>query len=195
MLCEECQKNEATFSITITSGDEITTRHLCVECMKKMELSLSQGDIQSFLSSILSVLGSVKTDDSPVCSGCGLHYSTFERTGKLGCAQCYRDFSEQLKPLLQRIHGCTQHVGHLPSDYASHHAQAEAATAKAAATAQAAGNHQAAMPNSAATAALQRQQDLLRKKMDEAVACENFEDAAKYRDELRQLQSEGEIAP
>ncbi|MDD3334188.1 MAG: hypothetical protein PHI98_01605 [Eubacteriales bacterium] len=94
MLCEECQKNEAAYSITITSGDEVKIRHLCGDCMKKMELSLSQGDIQSFLSSILSVLGSVQADTSPVCSQCGLHYSTFERTGKLGCAQCYRDFSE-----------------------------------------------------------------------------------------------------
>ena len=186
MLCEECQKNEAAFSITITSGDEVTTRHLCGECMKKMELSLSQGDIQSFLSSILSVLGSVKTDDSPVCGGCGLHYSAFERTGKLGCAQCYQDFSQQLKPLLQRIHGCTQHAGHMPSQYMSGAHGTISGEAEAAAS-----------PQAAQTDSAQRQsrQAELRKKMDEAVACENFEDAAKYRDELRQLQAEGEIAP
>lgn len=35
MLCEECQKNEAAFSVTITSGGETTTRHLCGECMQK----------------------------------------------------------------------------------------------------------------------------------------------------------------
>ena len=32
----------------------------------------------------------------------------------------------------------------------------------------------------------------LRQKMDEAVAAENFEDAAKYRDELRLLTQKGE---
>lgn len=179
MLCEECRQNEATFSITLTSGDEVTTRHLCGDCMKKMELTLSQGDIQSFLSSILSVLGNAQADDSPVCSGCGLHYSAFERTGKLGCAQCYRDFSEQLKPLLQRIHGFTQHVGHTPHSIAPAHTMPSD-------------------PEPAAQAVqdpLQTRREALRQKMDEAVACENFEDAAKYRDELRRLPMEGEIAP
>ena len=49
MLCEECQKNEAAFSVTITSGGETTTRHLCGECMQKMEVSLTGGDISGFL--------------------------------------------------------------------------------------------------------------------------------------------------
>lgn len=173
MLCEECQKNEATFSITITSGDEVTTRHLCTDCMKKMELSLSEGDIQNFLSSILSLLSSTQTDDSPVCGGCGLHYSAFERTGKLGCAQCYHDFSEQLKPLLQRIHGNTQHVGRAPKTVC----QPEA-------------------PLLTLADQASRERDDLKQKMDEAVASENFEDAAKYRDQLRALQAgrEGESA-
>ena len=57
MLCEECKKNQATVIVTVTAGEEMTTRHLCPDCMKKMELSLAQGDIQSFLSSILSNSG------------------------------------------------------------------------------------------------------------------------------------------
>ena len=71
MLCEECQKNEAAFSVTITSGGETTTRHLCGECMQKMEVSLTGGDISGFLSSLLSILSqsAEETDDSPVCSG------------------------------------------------------------------------------------------------------------------------------
>ena len=107
MLCEECQKNEAAFSVTVTSGGETTTRHLCGECMQKMGLSLNGGEISGFLSSILSILSqsAEEKDNSPVCSGCGMHYSAFERTGRLGCAQCYHDFAEELKPLLQRIHG------------------------------------------------------------------------------------------
>ena len=119
MLCEECQKNEAAFSVTITSGGETTTRHLCGECMQKMEVSLTGGDISGFLSSLLSILSqsAEETDDSPVCSGCGMHYSAFERTGRLGCAQCYHDFAEQLRPVLQRIHGNIQHEGRKPAHW------------------------------------------------------------------------------
>lgn len=161
MLCEECGKNEANVSITVTTGQGVTTRRLCHECMKKMENSLAKGDIQSFLSSILSVLQSEKkTEEAPavVCSNCGMSYADFEHTGRLGCAQCYRDFSEQLKPLLQRVHGRVQHAGRKPASY---------------------------KPDPAAL--LDEKILLLRQKMEEAVAVENFEDAARYRDELRAL--------
>ena len=43
--------------------------------------------------------------------------------------------------------------------------------------------------------ALEQKREALKKKMDEAVACENFEDAAKYRDQLKLLPTgeEGEV--
>ena len=88
MLCEECGKNQATVAITVSAGGEVTTRRLCPECMKKMQFSLVSGDIQGFLSSVLSVLGSGQKveEHTAVCSGCGLSYAEFERTGRLGCA-------------------------------------------------------------------------------------------------------------
>jgi protein arginine kinase activator len=49
------------------------------------------------------------------CPTCGLHYSTFKQTGRLGCAECYVSFASKLRPLLRRIHGSTRHVGKLPA--------------------------------------------------------------------------------
>lgn len=94
-----------------------------------------------------------------------LSYAEFERTGRLGCAQCYRDFSDQLKPLLQRIHGRAQHAGRRPAAFRPSPEDERAARVNE-----------------------------LRQKMDEAVASENFEDAAKYRDELRKLAEESGAA-
>ena len=168
MLCEECGKNQATVSITVTTGGNTSTRRLCPECMKKMELNLVKGDIQSFLSSVLSVLGSEKkTEEQPtvVCSSCGLSYQEFEHTGRLGCAQCYRDFADQLKPSLQKIHGRTQHAGRRPKAY---------------------------VPDPQDE--LNQRVNELRKLMDEAVAAENFEEAARLRDELRSLTETREVA-
>jgi len=168
MLCEECGKNQATVSITVTTGGNTSTRRLCPECMKKMELNLVKGDIQSFLSSVLSVLGSEKkTEEQPtvVCSSCGLSYQEFEHTGRLGCAQCYRDFADQLKPSLQKIHGRTQHAGRRPKAY---------------------------VPDPQDE--LNKRVNELRKLMDEAVAAENFEEAARLRDELRSLMEKREVA-
>jgi len=166
MLCEECGKNQATVSITVTTGSGIKTRRLCPECMKKMEVSLAKGDIQTFLSSILSVLGKEKKEDKPAitCPSCGTTYAQFEHSGRLGCAQCYRAFSKQLKPMLQKIHGRTQHAGRKPAAFVPD-------------------------PQDELDARIIE----LKQKMEEAVAVENFEDAAKYRDELRSLTEKQEV--
>jgi len=167
MICEECGKNQATVSITLATGNGSKTRHLCPDCMQKMKFSLAKGDIQGFLSSILSVLGAEKkaSEPGPVCSACGHTYAEFEHTGRLGCAQCYRAFSEQLKPMLQRIHGRVQHAGRKPAAFIPN-------------------------PEDERKAKIQE----LRQKMDEAVLIENFEEAARLRDELRTLTEYAEEA-
>jgi protein arginine kinase activator len=50
----------------------------------------------------------------PVCKSCGLHYSEFERSGFLGCPRCYTCFAENLKLMLQKIHGSHKHIGSRP---------------------------------------------------------------------------------
>ena len=49
------------------------------------------------------------------CPRCGLLYSAFRETGRLGCADCYSAFQFQLRPLLRRIHGDTRHRGKVPA--------------------------------------------------------------------------------
>ncbi len=163
MLCEECQKNEATVVITVTAGSEVNTRHLCADCMKKMELRFAQGDVQGFLTSLLSILSNEPKAPALTCSGCGLTYQEFQRTGKLGCAQCYKDFAEQLRPLLQRIHGRAQHAGRVPEDHRKERDLAQSIEA-------------------------------LRQQMEQAVGQEDFEAAARLRDEIRALSQQQEAA-
>ena len=178
MLCDECGKNPAVFSVTIASGGGVSNRHLCAECMKKMESSLTQGNIHSFLSSIMSMLSPTqKESDQLTCAHCGLSYSDFERTGKLGCAGCYQSFQEKLKPMLQRIHGSSKHVGRTPAHMAEPAPEAPV---------------QEPVPTQAELR--QQRMEELKQKMDEAVAVENFEAAAQYRDEMRALAQEAEEA-
>lgn len=114
MLCEECNKNVATVVITVMTGNETTTRHLCQECVEKLESNIAQGDMSSFLSSLLSILSHQPREEALKCSACGLTYAEFQNSGKLGCAHCYEQFSQQLKPLLIRVHGRSQHAGRVP---------------------------------------------------------------------------------
>lgn len=160
MMCEECHENPATVTISVVSGDQKTTRHLCADCMKKKQLELITGDIQGFVSSVLKSIVQEKTSKESTqtvrCSRCGLTFAEFQKTGRLGCAQCYQDFREQLSPVLLRIHGRTQHAGRAPFMNEHEREQRQAAST-------------------------------LRQQMDQAVQEENFEEAARLRDQLKAL--------
>ena len=56
VLCEECKTNEASYTISVMVGGEITTRHLCGDCMAKMNMDIASGNIKSLLSTILSAI-------------------------------------------------------------------------------------------------------------------------------------------
>ena len=160
MLCEECKVNEASFSISVVVGDEVKTRHLCGECMSRMNMDLQSGNIKGLLSSILSAITGKDTpaEKTPdvVCPRCRTTLSQFTKSGRLGCPACYEAFREQLQPMLLQIHGRVQHAGREP------------------------------LNTSEAQIQRSRQEELTRR-MEEAVAKEDFETAAMLRDQLRAM--------
>ena len=167
-LCEECGVNEACYTISVMMGEQITQRHLCADCMAKMNMNLAAGNVKHLLSAIMSAIsGSVEeaaataseeadAGASIVCERCGISLSQFTKSGKLGCPNCYQAFREQLTPMLQQIHGRVQHAGRKPLD------------------------DEAAQRRRAGYERLSRQ-------LEQAVAMEDFETAAILRDQLRQL--------
>lgn len=48
------------------------------------------------------------------CPNCGTDLSALADQGRLGCADCYRHFHEQLSTILSRFHGTDAHVGLMP---------------------------------------------------------------------------------
>ena len=56
MLCEECKLNEASYTISVMVGGEVTTRHLCGDCMAKMNMNIASGNVRGLLSSLLSAI-------------------------------------------------------------------------------------------------------------------------------------------
>ena len=164
-LCEECGVIEACYTISVMMGGQITQRHLCADCMAKMNMNLAAGNIKHLLSAIMSAIsGSVEEaaanavapEDDVVCERCNTTLSQFTKSGKLGCPQCYKAFREQLTPMLQQIHGRVQHAGRKPLD--DEGAQRRRAV-----------------------------YDRLTRQLEQAVAVEDFETAAILRDQLRHL--------
>lgn len=50
------------------------------------------------------------------CPVCGITYSDFRRTGKLGCSRCYETFSAPMSQVLKQIHQNPVHTGKLPGN-------------------------------------------------------------------------------
>jgi protein arginine kinase activator len=43
-------------------------------------------------------------------------YSEFQKSGRLGCAQCYEAFATPIETTLRRIHGNAEHHGKIPAE-------------------------------------------------------------------------------
>ena len=54
MLCEECHQNEAVYTISVMMGEAMTQRHLCADCMAKMNMNIASGNMQKLLGAILN---------------------------------------------------------------------------------------------------------------------------------------------
>src|SRR5262249_46505500 len=93
--------------------------HVCERCAEEKGLQPSKPPKLDIADLIATMADSLTTSDEQrvgrvQCPRCGLLYSAFRETGRLGCAECYVAFQFQLRPLLRRIHGDTRHKGKVP---------------------------------------------------------------------------------
>lgn len=118
MLCENCGRREATTHIKRLENGEAVECHLCSECAGNLGyddffsdfgLNLSELFTSFFGDSALRLSEKVER-----CETCGSSWSDIVRTGKVGCADCYRKFYEKLLPSIERIHGRVSHSGKAP---------------------------------------------------------------------------------
>ena len=160
ILAMKCQKcsKAATLHITEVHSEE----HF-------EELHLCEDCAQKYLyepqsnkPTIKSATGQSESDDSGVpnreCAYCGIKFVEFRNSGRLGCPHDYEEFREELLPLLENIHG----------DPPKHTGKAPRRRGQT----------------------KQNQSELaqLRKELLQAVNSEKYEDAARLRDRIRQLE-------
>jgi len=119
MVCQVCGKNPATVHFTEIHDNRQSEMHVCERCAEEKGLHGEQQqkfDIADLLAGMVDTMTS--SDEERVgriqCPRCGMLYSAFRETGRLGCAECYHAFQFQLRPLLRRIHGDTRHRGKIP---------------------------------------------------------------------------------
>lgn len=117
MLCEKCGKNHATTHIRSVVNGIVREMNLCGYCAaSEGYTSISQNSLAGMLASMfgdVSTSGlSTKTEKCPVC---GAVFSDIAQRGRMGCAECYKTFNNELLPYLKRVHGSTKHAGKVPN--------------------------------------------------------------------------------
>ncbi len=119
MLCQVCGKKNANVHVKQIVNDVKTEMMLCEDCAQNLgvtsaieeEFNSGFGDL--FGSFFPSYVASPYRLDYSVsrCEKCGTSFEDVSSTGKLGCANCYKTFYDELLPYIKRIHGNTKHAG------------------------------------------------------------------------------------
>lgn len=163
MTCNVCGKNQATVHLTEIIDDQITELHLCEECAQKKGAQMESHFGLSNLLAGLADTGSQFTTKSKLeaklkCRKCGLTYEDFKKIGRLGCGECYTVFRDALLPLLKRIHGSSQNVGKAPTKKVVKMVKSK------------------------------NELQELKERLQKAIQNEQFEEAARLRDKIRELE-------
>jgi len=173
-MCQICHQREATIHITKIVNGEKTELHLCEVCAKELAQKgeLLYIDMEPSFSSIVSTLlgkpgdsssvsMSMVTQETKKCPNCGMSLAEFQKSGRLGCSECYKAFKPYLLPVLRRIQGNVQHSGKRPKVFSSKESDKTEIIS------------------------------MLRKELEEAVKREDYERAAVLRDKIKELSSNG----
>jgi protein arginine kinase activator len=156
--CERCGK-EATVHLTEISSGQKTEKHLCEECAAAEGITIKA---HVPLAKLLEGLGLQSAAEKELarlkCDVCGISFLEFRQQQLLGCPNDYRVFEEVLAPLLERAH-------------------------------EGASVHAGKVPANAAQSE-RRQNELLRLRgrLKEAIAREDYEEAAELRDRIKTLE-------
>ncbi len=117
MKCESCNKKHATVHLTEIVGSVKKERHLCEDCAQGFNSQIAKmpSPTEILTSLINQVAPEISEMSKIVCPVCGLSYLEFRSHGRLGCPMDYTIFRKGLIPLMEKMHGGTQHVGKVPS--------------------------------------------------------------------------------
>lgn len=174
MLCEKCSKNEATIHYSEIINGKKKSYTLCGQCADEMGIGDVKSTFDAFgAGSLLSGffgntypagLGKkVRASAEKRCPVCSASIREIADAGKVGCAECYRTFREELSPTIRRIHGSVSYKGAAPET----------------------GSAPETEPKTEAVS----EADTLRAELYEAIKTEDFERAAELRDRIRALEN------
>jgi protein arginine kinase activator len=158
-ICQACKQGKATVHVTDLFPNK-RERNLCAECAEKERVIVKQPThTAAILQEFIKHKASLGEGDGASCPQCGTTFREFQLRGLLGCPNDYDVFRPLLSPLIERAH-------------------------------EGAGQHVGKRPRGV-DADTRRHAGLsrLRRELRDALERENYELAARVRDQIRQLET------
>lgn len=120
MLCQNCGENEANVRYTQIINGVKKQVNLCEKCAKELGIGSFQFNMPIHFSDFLGdffgdydteLLPNFVKESNNKCNSCEESYDEFIKTGLLGCPECYDIFEDRLDPILKKLQGNSRHVG------------------------------------------------------------------------------------
>lgn len=162
--CDRCARPATHHSVEINKGEKIE-KHLCEQHAAEEGLAIKSihTPINELLTNFVKAhagVEAVPSSQGMACEACGMTFSQFRKDSLLGCPDCYKAFEQQLATILERAQEGGTH-------------------------------HIGKVPRRAGTGE-QRQALLMRmrKRLNQAVVGEDYELAARLRDDIRKFEGQ-----
>ena len=168
MLCDNCGEYEASIKLTQIINGKKTEMMICEECGQKMGVSDIDFEMPIDISDFLGNFEFDNDNFMPFkinnqevrCQKCDMTYQDFLNNGKFGCEECYNTFENKINILLKRIQGTDKYLGRK------------------------AGHNE---DNNVPEVKSNKRLEELQKKLKLSIKEERYEDAAKLRDEIKNI--------
>lgn len=169
MICEICNKNDATIHVTKIINGSKQELNICTGCADKMggfnivpDMDIiSPFSFQNIVSGLMDYVN-INTSKNKgldlVCKNCGLTYREFKEKGLLGCSECYTSFKETILSVINGVQGNSEHYGKVPR-------------------------------TSGEKILKKRKLSNLKEQLQKSIVLEEYERAAEIRDEIREIQN------
>ena len=175
-MCQNCGKNEVTFRYTQVINGVKKELNLCDNCARELGLKEMNFSMPISFSSFLgdffndysdTLLPSFMGTQTTKCKKCGESFDEFLNSGEFGCSNCYDLFEDRITPILKNLQGSTKHTGRGYKKILSKISENET-------------NKVAKKEENEVTK--------LQKELQKAIKTENYEEAAKIRDKIKELE-------
>ncbi len=171
MKCDLCGQREAVVFVHQVSKEGNSELRLCIQCAREHGLGSLDGDMTEALKNLLSTVPSSSFTPKGgakkigPCPHCGLSREEAKKRGTLGCAYCWEHFGKTL------LEGILPPRGPAKGPLPLHRGRVSLRL----------------------TSLRLRERELVRLKeeLEEALRGENYELAARYRDQIRALEGSG----